>query len=122
MGLAEAQRLICASAALTDGGRGARFTLERHGATAAAFVVRYDGRVHAYLNRCAHIPLELDWLEGEFFDKFGLYLICSTHGATYEPATGYCIMGPCKGQHLTALKVAERDGNVYLMENGNHDG
>ncbi|MEK7835162.1 MAG: Rieske (2Fe-2S) protein, partial [Pseudomonadota bacterium] len=76
--MAEAQRLICASAALTDGGKGVRFTLERHGATAAAFVVRYAGRVHAYLNRCAHVPIELDWLEGEFFDKFGLDLICST--------------------------------------------
>jgi len=120
--LAEAQRLICASTALTDGGRGVRFVLERHGVTAAAFVVRYAGSVHAHLNRCAHIPVELDWLEGEFFDKSGLYLICSTHGATYEPATGYCIMGPCKGLHLTALKVAEQGGNVYLMENGNHDG
>ena len=120
--MAEAPRLICASAALTDGGRGVRFMLERHGATAAAFVVRYDGRVHAYLNRCAHIPLELDWFEGEFFDQFGLYLICSTHGATYAPVTGHCVMGPCKGQHLTVLQVAERGGNVYLMENGNHDG
>ena len=120
--MAAAPRLICASAALTEGGRGVRFMLERHGATAAGFVVRYDGRAHAYLNRCAHIPIELDWLEGEFFDKFGLYLTCSTHGATYEPAAGYCIMGPCKGQHLTVLKVAERGGNVYLMENGNNDG
>ncbi len=120
--MADTQRLICQSSALADGGRGMRFTLEWHGVTAAAFVVRYAGRVHAYLNRCAHIPIELDWLEGEFFDKFGLYLICSTHGATYEPATGYCIMGPCKGQHLTALQVAERGGNVYLMENENHDG
>lgn len=120
--MAETQRLICASAALPDGGRGVRFTLEWHGATAAAFVVRYDARVYAYLNRCAHIPIELDWLEGEFFDKVGLYLVCSTHGATYEPATGFCTMGPCKGRHLTVLNVAERDGNVYLMENGNHDG
>lgn len=122
MAVAAAQRLICSSAALTEGGKGVRFTLERHGAKAAAFVVRYDGRVHAYLNRCAHIPIELDWLEGEFFDKFGLYLICSMHGATYQPATGHCIMGPCKRQHLTALQVAERGGNVYLMENGNHYG
>jgi len=122
MAVAAAQRLICESAALADGGRGVRFVVERRGATASAFVIRYNGRVHAYLNSCAHIPIELDWLEGEFFDKFGLYLICSTHGATYGPATGHCIMGPCKGQHLTALKVVERGGNVYLMENGNHDG
>ena len=120
--MAKAERLICDSPALADGGKGVRFTLERHGVTACAFAIRHDGRVHAYLNSCAHVAVELDWLEGEFFDKFGLYLIRSTHGATYEPATGYCIMGPCNGQHLVALKVAEHDGKVYLLESENHDG
>jgi nitrite reductase/ring-hydroxylating ferredoxin subunit len=55
-------------------------------------------------------------MEGEFFDKAGLYLICATHGATYEPDTGHCIMGPCKGQRLVALQVEERDNQVYLLE------
>lgn len=118
--MAQAQRVICASAALADGGKGLRFSLERNGATASAFAVRYDGRVYAYLNSCAHIPVELDWNEGEFFDQSGLYLICSTHGATYQADTGYCIMGPCKGARLVALKVAERSGNVYLLESEKH--
>ena len=78
--------------------------------------------MYAYLNSCAHIPVELDWMEGEFFDKAGLYLICATHGATYEPDTGHCIMGPCKGQHLVALQVEERDGNVYLLESEGRNG
>lgn len=119
--MARTERLICGSAALADGGKGVRFTLERHGTAASAFVIRHRGSVFAYLNNCAHIPIELDWVEGEFFDKSGLYLICSTHGATYEPATGYCVMGPCKGQRLVALHVAEHDGKVYLTDNGNHD-
>lgn len=119
--MARTERLICGSAALVDGGKGLRFALERHGTAASAFVIRHRGSVFAYLNNCAHIPIELDWVEGEFFDKSGLYLICSTHGATYEPATGYCVMGPCKGQRLVALQVAEHDGEVYLTENGNHD-
>jgi nitrite reductase/ring-hydroxylating ferredoxin subunit len=122
MALAQAQRVICDSAALVDGGKGMRFTLERHGRPASAFAIRHAGRVHAYLNSCAHIPVELDWLEGELFDKSGLYLICSTHGATYEPDTGYCIMGPCKGQHLVVLSVAERAGKIYLLEHENHHG
>ncbi len=114
--MAEKQRLICASTALTDGGPGVRFKIRQGAQEAAAFVVRYDERVYAYLNSCAHIPVELDWMEGEFFDKAGLYLICATHGATYEPATGHCIMGPCKGSHLVAVPVVERDGNVYVLE------
>ncbi len=120
--MAAVQRVICASAALTEGGPGVRFCVQRYGVQATAFAIRYDGTVYAYLNSCAHVPVELDWMEGEFFDKAGLYLICATHGATYEPDTGHCIMGPCKGQRLVALGVTERGGNVYLLESENHDG
>jgi len=114
--MASGQRVICPGAALTEGGPGVRFKVRRQGGEAAAFVIRYAERVYAYLNSCAHIPIELDWMEGEFFDKAGLYLVCATHGATYEPASGHCIMGPCKGANLIALRVEERDGNVYLLE------
>jgi nitrite reductase/ring-hydroxylating ferredoxin subunit len=120
--MAEPERVICDSAALVDGGKGVRFSVLREGKPLPAFVVRYDGRAHAYLNQCAHIAVELDWVEGEFFDRTGLYLICTTHGATYEPDTGHCIMGPCKGQRLHALAVAERDGKVHLIHGGNEHG
>ena len=120
--MAPSQRLICTSDALAEAGPGVRFKIDLHGTQASAFVIRYDDRVYAYLNSCAHIPVELDWMEGEFFDKAGLYLICSTHGATYEPDTGHCIMGPCKGQHLVAVMVEERDGNVYYIESEQRDG
>ena len=112
--------MICTSATLADGGKGMRFSLHWNGAIASAFAVRYDGRVYAYLNSCAHVPVELDWNEGEFFDQSGLYLVCSTHGATYQAATGYCILGPCKGARLVALKVVERSGKVYLLESEKH--
>jgi nitrite reductase/ring-hydroxylating ferredoxin subunit len=116
MAMAQTERVICASAALSDGGPGVRFKMQFAGQESAAFVIRYDGRIYGYLNSCAHIPIELDWMEGEFFDKAGLYLVCATHGATYEPDTGHCIMGPCKGSHLIAAQVEERDGSVYLVE------
>ena len=120
--MADTQSLICDSSALADGGKGIRFTVERYGTKLTAFAIRYDGRIYAYLNSCAHIPIELDWNEGEFFDYSGLYLVCSTHGATYEPETGRCVMGPCRGGRLVALLVAERDGKVYLLESDKHHG
>jgi nitrite reductase/ring-hydroxylating ferredoxin subunit len=61
-------------------------------------------------------------MEGEFFESSGLYLICTTHGATYEPDTGHCIAGPCKGQRLKALEVVETDGNVYLTQSESNHG
>lgn len=107
-------RLICASGELAEGGDGVRFELEWEGATAPAFAIRHGGRVYAYLNRCAHIAMELDWKEGKFFDGDGEYLICSTHGALYAPESGACRGGPCRGARLVGLNVFEADGKVYM--------
>ena len=111
--MAPRERLICNSNALVDSGDGVRFEVEWGGATVPAFIVRYDGRVYAYLNRCAHMPAELDWRPGRYFDDEGLHLVCSMHGAVYAPETGECRGGPCSGA-LAQLEVEERDGCIYL--------
>ena len=113
--MAGGERLICASAALPDAGRGVRFEVEYFGDTAPAFAVRYGGRVYAYLNRCAHVAMELDWREAEFFDLQGRDLICSTHGAVYAAHSGRCLGGPCGGKPLVRLRIEERAGQVYYM-------
>lgn len=107
------ERLICASDALVDGGDAVRFSVTHAGERAPAFVVRYDSEVHAYLNRCAHRGLTLDWDPGRVFDQDGRYLICAVHGASYEPATGACVGGPCNGG-LVKLSVIEKNNAVYL--------
>lgn len=109
-------RLICASDDLVDGGTGVRFTVTHHGKEEPAFVIRYCGKPHAYLNRCAHVPVELDWQSGQFFDFSGLYLICTTHGALYAPESGRCVGGRCDRKGLFPLTVAERDGQILLVE------
>jgi len=114
--MATTERLICSSDALGEKSRGVRFALHEQGERVTGFVVRYNGRVCGFVNRCAHVPVELDWQEGDFFDLTGHYLICATHGAHYEPATGLCVMGPCKGRALQPLAVTERDGNIYLTQ------
>ncbi len=110
------ERLICASDALSDGGDGVRFTVLRQGIEETAFVVRHRGVAHAFINRCGHVPIELDWQEGKFFDITGTYLICATHGAMYSPESGRCLGGRCNGKGLTPLTVVEHDGNIYLKE------
>jgi nitrite reductase/ring-hydroxylating ferredoxin subunit len=104
---------ICASDVLAEGGKGIRFPLTAGGEDGTGFVVRYDGAVYAYLNRCAHVPIELDWNEGEFFESSGLYLMCSTHGAIYTPENGRCAGGPCRGGRLRPIKVFEKDNQVF---------
>lgn len=113
--MVEPERVICASGDLAEAGRGVRFEVEYFGGPAPAFAVRKDGVVHAYLNRCAHVAMELDWQAGVFFDSEGRDLLCSTHGALYDARDGRCLGGPCTGKSLVKLRVLERGGVVYFM-------
>ena len=78
-----------------------------------AFALRHRGRVVAYLDRCAHQPREMDWIEGEFLDAARTVIVCALHGAEYDPADGRCVGGPCGGARLVALAVEERPDGVY---------
>lgn len=106
---------ICASAEVGEGGRGVRFPVTAGGEDRTGFVIRYDGRVYGYLNRCAHVPIELDWNEGDFFESSGLYLMCSTHGALYTPETGMCAGGPCRGGRLRPIEVFEKGDQIFWL-------
>jgi len=110
------RRRICSAAELSEGGIGLRFEVARGGQPAPAFAIRFRGRVNAFVNRCGHLPVELDWEQGRFFDHSGLYLICATHGALYDPETGRCLGGRCNGKGLEAVEVVEDDGQVFLVE------
>lgn len=109
----DAPVFICASNELAEGNLGVRFPITEAGRSMTGFAVRFDGVVQAFVNRCAHVPMELDWTPGQFFDGTGLYLMCATHGAVYEPDTGRCAGGPCKGGRLRSITVIERDGQVF---------
>jgi nitrite reductase/ring-hydroxylating ferredoxin subunit len=110
---------ICPSGDLLNGGRGVRFEVGVGGRAVPAFAIRFGGVARAYLNRCAHVAMELDWQPGQFFDFDALFLLCSSHGALYEPLTGRCAGGACAGHGgLRALKVVEREGRVLWEPDG----
>ena len=77
-------------------------------------LVRRDGRVYAYLNRCPHTGVNLEWLPNQFFDSSGLYLQCALHGAIFEVENGQCLRGPCAGDALTSILVEERNGEILI--------
>lgn len=104
---------VCLSSELEEGGNGVRFSVTAGMEDATGFVVRYGGVVYGYLNRCAHVPIELDWNEGHFFESSGLYLMCATHGAIYDPETGRCAGGPCRGGRLRPISIMVQNGKVY---------
>ena len=121
-------QMICPSAILEESGQAFRFLIKAYDVTAwvgtsfhrldhshPAFVFRFRGQFFAYLNRCAHVAMEMDWKPGDFFSDDKRYLVCATHDAHYEPQTGECISGPCpKGAALVNIPIYEKDGNIYL--------
>lgn len=118
--MADDLRLICRSDEVDESGKGVRFTVRRYDRDVQAFVIRFKGRIHAYYNECGHIPAELDWQPGEFFDDSKLYLICSIHGALYAPESGKCLGGRCQGRGLKPLSVCEIEGHIYLEHDNKH--
>jgi nitrite reductase/ring-hydroxylating ferredoxin subunit len=107
-------RRVCRRDQVRDGGLAVHFGITRQGHELPAFAIAHNGNVHAYVNVCPHRGTSLDWQPGEVFDESGLYLICATHGALFEPDTGLCIAGPCQGACLQKIPLMFEADHVVL--------
>lgn len=116
---AAAERPVCPSTRLLERGQGVSWDVRQHGQPVRAFALRFEGRVVGYLNRCAHVPSEMDWQPDEFLSHDREWIVCSLHGATYDPRSGICVAGPCSGARLTAVAVGEHHGQVWWRPSGN---
>jgi nitrite reductase/ring-hydroxylating ferredoxin subunit len=108
---------LCASSELQEGGLAVPFEVVYVGQTCRAFAIRYQGLAQAYLNRCTHVAMELDWQPNRIFDDSGQWLLCASHGAAYRPDTGQCVGGPCRGG-LVKISVSERDSVIFWHSAG----
>lgn len=79
-----------------------------------ALLYRWQGEIRAFLNSCPHVGTPLDMVPGRVFTADGTQLICATHAALFEPGTGLCTAGPCRGRSLTAVPIRLADGQVWL--------
>ncbi len=104
---------LCAADELIERGDAVVFDVIQWRDKATAFAMRFDGEVVGYLNRCVHVPTEMDWEYGKFLDSGRDFIMCSIHGASYNPSNGRCVGGPCGRGSLTKLRVEERDQQVY---------
>ena len=86
-------------------GRTKKFVLACEGREVEGFLLNYAGRLHAWVNRCRHVPMSLDWVENRFFTEDGRFVQCATHGAYYEPESGECIAGPPCGKALHRITI-----------------
>ena len=105
-------KLRLSGVAALEHGEAKTFTFQREGQEQQGFVIRYGEQLFAYHNRCPHWGVDLDMGEGRFFSALTNRLFCSSHGALFEPTTGYCDAGPCAGDSLERfeLRVVEGGG------------
>ena len=108
-----APQWLCESSALQECEGSVVFEVMEHGRVVPAFAVRFDNQAVAYLNRCAHVPAEMDWQPGQFWDADKRFIVCSMHGALYEPVDGLCVSGPCPGKHLMRIELTEAQGQIH---------
>ena len=92
-----------------------KFLFVHRGQEIEAFALHRNGEFHAYLNRCRHVPMTMDWVENQFFTDDGEYIQCATHGACYVPETGECVEGPPFGKFLIRVPLEIRYGEIVAM-------
>ena len=102
-------------------GKSKKFTLRRGQRDLEALLVNYEGNYFAYVNRCPHTGITLDWVNNQFFSSDNRYLMCATHGAVFEPPTGECVWGPCFGLALQSVPIEIADDRIYARLPGADD-
>jgi len=102
-------------------GTSKKFTMRRGGRDLEALLVNYQGNHFAYVNRCPHTGITLDWVNNQFFSSDNRYIMCATHGAVFEPPSGECIWGPCVGLSLQSLPIEINGGQIYARLPGASD-
>jgi nitrite reductase/ring-hydroxylating ferredoxin subunit len=102
---------LCALAEIADpGARG--FTFREGEALFAGFVVRQDGEVRGYEDRCPHAGMPLALTPHRYLTREGDLILCVSHGALFRPVDGMCVGGPCAGRALTPWPVRLEGGDL----------
>ncbi len=103
--------LLCALDEIPDpGAKG--FVFRQGEAMFMGFVVRRNGAVRGFIDRCPHIGTPLAAMADHYLTREGDLIVCSTHGALFRPEDGACLAGPCEGRALWPWPVAVKGGEV----------
>ena len=80
-------------------------------------LVRWEGRLLAYKNLCPHQAYALDFPagNGQIFTDDKTQLECPVHTAFFDPSSGECTKGPCRGQSLESLAIKIVGDDIFLV-------
>jgi nitrite reductase/ring-hydroxylating ferredoxin subunit len=109
----DVERVICRLDDIeVSGARG--FTIGTGDWPLRGFIVRVNGEVHGFINHCPHAGHPLNLRPHRFLTADSALILCTSHGALFEKATGLCVAGPCAGHYLRAVPLKVDSGFVML--------
>ena len=88
---------------------------ERDGQPLWLVLTRQQGTPRAWLNVCPHAGRSLNYAPDKFLVDAEGRLVCAAHGAVFEPLEGECVGGPCRGDRLRQVPIAEAGGRICLQ-------
>jgi len=109
-------RVLCRIADLSDPGARS-FTVGSGDWPLRGFLVRRGNAVQGYVNHCPHHGHPLNLRPDAFLTEDGSLIVCSSHGALFELATGYCVAGPCAGRSLRSVPL-RIEGGLVMLDDG----
>jgi nitrite reductase/ring-hydroxylating ferredoxin subunit len=105
--------VLCRLAEIADGATKG-FVLGEGDWPLRGLLVRLGEGVQGYLNHCPHAGHRLNFHPDNFLTPDGALIVCRSHGALFDKASGRCVDGPCRGESLKSLPVGVQDGEVRL--------
>jgi nitrite reductase/ring-hydroxylating ferredoxin subunit len=109
----ESELFVCHEGEI-EPGRAHGFSLTHGERTLEVVVLRHEGALLAFENRCPHLGTPLNLLPDHFLDAAGREIICSTHGARFTLPAGICVFGPCMDDELRRFPIFVENGSVKL--------
>lgn len=103
---------LCRPDEIPPGGRS--FLITHQNQQLNIVVISHSTGFVAYLNRCPHTGVNLEWQPNQFLDIDGNFIQCATHGAKFQISDGFCVFGPCAGESLKAFDITRKNDWLEL--------
>jgi nitrite reductase/ring-hydroxylating ferredoxin subunit len=70
-----------------------------------AFVVRRNGRLHAWWDHCPHYGAPMAWRANAYLNAARDRIVCAAHGAEFDIESGVCLLGAALNRRLTPAPI-----------------
>ncbi|MFN4101478.1 MAG: Rieske (2Fe-2S) protein, partial [Pararhodobacter sp.] len=85
------------------------------GSKRKVIVLRSGGELHGWLDSCPHYTggTPMAYRKDAYMNADGSRIVCFSHNAEFDPATGVCMAGACLGKKLRRIPLqVGADGTV----------